>query len=149
MTKLTCKNLISGSGYEDHSRLRLDFISCVQAVVVERTQPADPLVLNSFQFVTNITPTFSTTLVPSPSQLLLRGGDGVHQGPSEVGEVSVVPWATILEMLVETCVGVVPVQAGFLSLGPSCTNICRAAHIYELTELVDDGVHKPSLFVPL
>ena len=69
-------------------------------MVVERTQPADPLVLNSFQFVTNITPTFSTTLVPSPSQLLLRGGDGVHQGPSEVGEGSVVPWATILEMFV-------------------------------------------------
>ena len=75
--------------------------------MVERTQPADPLVLNSFQFVTNLTATFSTTLVPSPSQLLLRGGDGVHQGPSEVAEGSVVPWATILEMLVETCVGVV------------------------------------------
>ena len=78
--KLNYKNLISGSSCEVHSRLRLDFISCVQAVVVERTQPADPLVLNSFQFVTNITPTFSTTLVPSPSQLLLRGGDRVHQG---------------------------------------------------------------------
>ena len=72
--------------------------------MVERTQPADPLVLNSFQFVTNITATFSTTLVPSPSQLLLRGGNGVHQGPSEVAEGSVVPWATILEMLVKTSV---------------------------------------------
>ena len=64
--------------------------------------------------------------MPSPSQLLLRG-DGVHQGPSEVAEGSVVPWATILEMFVETSVGVVPVQAGFLSLGPSCTNICEAS----------------------
>ena len=77
--------------------------------------------------VTNITATFSTTLVPSPSQLLLRGGDGVHQGPSEVGEGSVVPWATILEMFVETSVGVVPVKAVFLSLGPSCTNIFEAS----------------------
>ena len=61
--------------------------------------------------------------MPSPSQLFLRGGDGVHNSPSG--------------------------NSGFLSLEPSCTNICRAAHIYELTELVDDGVHKPSLFVPL
>ena len=100
--KVKFKNLISGSRCEVHSRLGLDLISRVQAVVVERTQPADPLVLNSFQFVTNITPTFSTTLVPSPSQLLIRGGDGVHQGPSEVGEGCVVPWASILEMFVET-----------------------------------------------
>ena len=35
------------------------------------------------------------------------------------------------------------------SLGPSCTNICCAAHIYELTEFIDDGVHKPSVLVPL
>ena len=42
------KNLISGSRCEVHSRLGLDLISRVQAVVVERTQPADPLVLNSF-----------------------------------------------------------------------------------------------------
>ena len=72
-------------------------------MVVERTQPADPLVLNSFQFVANITSTLGITLVPSPSQLL-RGGDGVYQGPSEVGEGCVVPWASILEMFVETSV---------------------------------------------
>ena len=141
--------LSSGSRVEVDSRLRLDFISCVEAVVIERPQPADPLVLDSFQFVTNITPTLSTTLVPSPSQLLLRGGDGVHQGPSEVAEGCVVPRASILEMFVEASIGVVPVQAGFLGLGPPCTDIRSAAHIDQLTELVHYGVHEPLVFVLL
>ena len=58
---------------------------------VKAPQSADPLLLNSFQFVANMTFTLVTTLVPSPSQLLLRDGDEVYQGPSEVGEGCVVP----------------------------------------------------------
>ena len=47
--------LFSGSCVEVDSRLRLNLISCVEAVVTgdEWTQPADPLVLDSFQLKEN------------------------------------------------------------------------------------------------